>query len=71
MLKARCKQIGLDPAEIGGHSLRAGHATQAAENGAGILEIAHGGRWLSLQTVQAYVRFGARFNSSSSGKLDL
>jgi integrase len=71
MLKRRCAAIGIDPREIGGHSLRAGHATQAAENGVDILEIAQQGRWRDLRKVQVYVRSGRRFSFNSSGKLGL
>lgn len=71
MLKRRCVAIGLDPMLIGGHSLRSGHATQAAENGADVLEIAQQGRWANLKHLQTYVRSGRRFKYNSSSKLGL
>lgn len=71
MLKRRCAGIGIDPYLIGGHSLRAGHATQAAENGADLMEIAQQGRWKNLKTVQVYIRSGRRFTFNSSAKLGL
>ena len=71
MLKRRCTAIGIDPALIGGHSLRAGHATQAAENGVDIVEIAQQGRWKDLRKVMVYVRSGRRFSYNSSAKIGL
>jgi integrase len=71
MLKRRCDAIGIDPACIGGHSLRAGHATQAAERGVDVVEIAKQGRWKDLRKVMIYVRSGQRFLYNSSGKLGL
>ncbi|WP_043343306.1 site-specific integrase [Belnapia moabensis] len=71
MLKQRCAAIGIDPARIGGHSLRAGHATQAAEKGVDIIEIAQQGRWKDLRKVMVYVRSGRRFTFNSSAKLGL
>lgn len=71
MLKRRCSAIGIDPASIGGHSLRAGHATQAAECGVDVVEIAKQGRWKDLRKVMVYVRSGQRFAYNSSGKLGL
>lgn len=71
VIKERFAQIGLDPDRLGGHSLRSGHATQAAQNGASEFEIAEQGRWKSMQTVKRYVRLGTQFKNNSSRKLGL
>lgn len=71
MLKQRCSALGIKPSCIGGHSLRAGHATQAAENGVDVLEIAQQGRWRDLRKVQVYVRSARRFSYNSSAKIGL
>lgn len=71
ILKDLCAEAGEDPDEIGGHSLRSGHATQAAENGASPFVIAAQGRWRSLQMVMVYVRLGKRFQNNSVHHLGL
>jgi site-specific recombinase XerD len=55
------KEAGLDPAEFGGHSLRAGFATSAAEIGASILKIMETTRHKSVDVLAAYVRRGDLF----------
>ena len=60
MLQARAQAVGLDDLPISGHSLRAGHATTAAANGAGIGRIAAQARhrdlktWSSITSVAVY-----------------
>lgn len=71
ILKTLCGDVGLDRTKIGGHSLRSGHATEAAENGASPFEIAAQGRWRSLQMVMVYVRMGKRFKNNSANYLGL
>lgn len=71
VLKDLGEDVGLNRREIAGHSLRAGHATQAAENGASPFEIAAQGRWRSLQMVLVYVRMGKRFKNNSANYLGL
>jgi hypothetical protein len=70
-LKYWGEQIGLDPRTVGGHSLRAGHATTAARNGAFPFSIAHQGRWKSLETVRQYIRRGKEHQDNSSSNLGL
>ena len=48
--------IGVDAAPYGAHSLRAGLATAAAENGASSLSIMRRAGWKSVHTVLRYVR---------------
>lgn len=47
---------GLDPADYGGHSLRAGQATYLSEQGKSPTLIARHGRWKSLNMVLTYCR---------------
>jgi integrase len=71
ILKDLCEGAGMDRADVGGHSMRSGHATQAAENGASPFEIAAQGRWKSLMMVLVYVRMGKRFQNNSANHLGL
>lgn len=70
MLKGYCKKIGINPDEIGGHSLRAGGATQASLNNASETGIKKHGRWKS-DVYQEYIRIADRFKNNPSGKLGL
>jgi site-specific recombinase XerD len=60
VVKARGEAAGLDPRKLGGHSLRAGFATEAASRGVTEAAIQRHGRWESL-VVRDYVRFGSMF----------
>lgn len=70
MLKKYCEKIGINPDEIGGHSLRAGGATQASLNNASETGIKKHGRWKS-DVYQEYIRIADRFKNNPSGKLGL
>ena len=52
---------GFKAAEFGGHSLRAGFATSAAEKGASIFRIMDVTRHRSVETVRGYVRRAEEF----------
>ena len=68
----RCvKRIGLDPAEYGGHSLRAGLVTEAASKGFGQLAISRQTRHKSLSALAGYVRLGAVFEANVVAELGL
>lgn len=56
---------------ISAHSLRAGHATAAAEAGAEERSIMRQGRWKTERTVRGYIRHGSLFTENSSGKLGI
>jgi site-specific recombinase XerD len=56
IVKRCAKRAGLDPAELSGHSLRAGFATSAAESGATIFKIAGQTRHKSMDVLRHYVR---------------
>lgn len=70
-LKYWAAKIGLDPRTIGGHSLRAGHVTTAAQGGASVFSIAEQGRWKNLSTVQRYYRRATSHVDNSSSVLGL
>ena len=56
IVKAHADLVGLDPACMAGHSLRAGFVTSAAETGADLLRIMAQSRHRRAETVQGYVR---------------
>jgi len=68
-LKLWCEHIGINPDEIGGHSLRSGHVTTAGINGASPFSVAKQGRWKSLDTVLTYYRKATPHQDNSSSKL--
>jgi hypothetical protein len=55
-MKRYAALAGLDPAELSGHSLRAGFVTSAAEIGATIFKIAEVSRHKSTDVLAGYVR---------------
>lgn len=56
LVKRYARRAGLDPDDFGGHSLRAGFATQAALGGASDRQIMRQGRWTNPRTVHDYIR---------------
>lgn len=56
LLKQRVREVGLDPTEYSGHSLRAGFVTSAAENGARLDKIMEVTRHKTPAMVLRYVR---------------
>lgn len=66
MLKPRCAGIGINLYLIGGQCLRADHATQAAENGADLMDTARQGRWKNCKTAQVYIRSGYQFTLNTA-----
>jgi integrase len=70
-LKYWAAKIGLDPKTIGGHSLRAGHATTASENGASAASILRQGRWKSYDSMEGYIRRSKEHKDNSSSTLGL
>lgn len=71
ILKERSSGAGLDDLRISGHSLRAGHATTAAENGVPSDRLARTTRHKNLATLARYVRPAEVLRDSSSGSLGL
>jgi len=71
IVKAAATAIGADPAEFGGHSLRAGLATAAARAGAEERHIMRQTGHRSVQTVRRYIREGELFRDNVSSKVGL
>lgn len=71
-LKDYARASGLDAIDrISAHSLRRGHAHQAEENGADVMEIKDQGGWRNLDTVARYTNTARRQRKNSSSKLGL
>jgi integrase len=71
ILQARSAAAGLADLRLTGHSLRAGHATTAAENGVPSDRLARTTRHKNLATLSKYVRPAEVLRDSSSGSLGL
>lgn len=63
VVKDAAKRAGLDPAAFGGHSLRAGFLTSAAEAGASIFKMMDQSRHKSVETLRGYVRAADAFTN--------
>jgi hypothetical protein len=66
VVKRRVSVLGLDPADFAGHSLRAGLATSAAQNGASELAIMAQTRHRSTASLKRYIRRGNLFRSNAA-----
>jgi integrase len=64
-------RAGFEAGKYGGHSLRAGFATQAAKNGATAFDIMRQTGHRSVQTVSRYVREAQLFRDAPASKLGL
>lgn len=71
VVKRAAAAAGLDPAQVAGHSLRAGHATSAAANGAPERVIMAQTGHKSLNMVRRYIRDGSLFRENSAAFLGL
>ncbi|MEU5694552.1 site-specific integrase [Actinosynnema sp. NPDC020468] len=71
VVKRYALRAGLDPALFGGHSLRAGFATQAALGGASDREIMRQGRWTNSRTVHRYIRTANPLEDNAVTRLGL
>ncbi|GAA1074579.1 tyrosine-type recombinase/integrase [Nocardiopsis composta] len=71
LVKRYARRAGLDPDAFGGHSLRAGFATQAALAGAADREIMRQGRWTNPRTVHAYIRTANPLEDNAVTRLGL
>lgn len=60
ILKARCKQAGLDPASFSAHGLRSGFLTEAANRGIPLLEAMEQSRHKSINQAAGYYNNSAR-----------
>ncbi|WP_028647675.1 site-specific integrase [Nocardiopsis sp. CNT312] len=71
VVKRYARRAGLDPDAFGGHSLRAGFATQAALSGATDREIMRQGRWTNPRTVHDYIRTANPLDDNAVTRLGL
>lgn len=62
---------GVDQTRVSGHSLRAGHATSAAEAGVDAMTISRTTRHRRLDSLARYVRPAGAFEDSTAGKIGL
>lgn len=71
IVKKLAARAGLDAAKYAGHSLRSGHATSAAINGASERSIMAQTGHRSVQMVRRYIRDASLFRENSAGNLGL
>ena len=71
IVKRALSRAGFHAGPYGGHSLRAGFATQAAKNGATAFDIMRQTGHRSIATVSRYVRDAQIFRDTPAGKLGL
>jgi integrase len=71
VVKQAARDVGLDPAEFGGHSLRAGFVTQAFENGVNEIVIAQHTAHRSLASLRRYLRQSDPFRGNPSSMIGL
>jgi len=64
VVKRRAQLTGMDPAEVSGHSLRAGLATAAASAGVQERVIAQTTGHKSMTVLRRYIREGNLFNEN-------
>ena len=69
VVKKYAALAGLDPDSFGGHSLRSGFATSAAENGATLFRLMDQTRHQSVETVRAYIRRAGLFEDHAGSGL--
>ena len=71
VVKRAVALIGLDPTDFGGHSLRAGLATEAARAGAGEVAIMQQTGHKSVATLKGYIRHGSLFRNNAAALVGL
>lgn len=71
LVKQAVTAIGLDPSDYGGHSLRAGLATEAARCGAGEVAIMAQTGHRSVATLKGYIRHGTLFTNNAASVIGL
>jgi site-specific recombinase XerD len=71
VVKRRAKDTGIDPAEVSGHSLRAGLATAAAAAGVQERVIAQTTGHKSMTVLRRYIREGKLFSENAASAVGL
>lgn len=61
LVKRYAAKVGMDPRQIGGHSLRAGFVTSAILGGANIMKVMDVSRHTKVDTLRGYVRIAEQF----------
>jgi site-specific recombinase XerD len=69
LVKVYARRLGLNPADFGAHSLRAGFLTSAARRGASIFKMRDVSRHKSMDVLQAYVRDADLFRDHAGAGL--
>jgi hypothetical protein len=70
-LKRAASRVGLKPEPLGGHSLRAGHVTQAAMNGVSKRGIMRQTGDKSVGILARYIRIGEIFTRNAAAGLGI
>jgi integrase len=65
LVKELAQRLGFDPSQFSAHSLRAGLATSAAQNGASERKIMDQTRHRSVKTLRIYIRDGELFRDNA------
>ena len=68
IIKERAEQIGLDPTQFSGHSLRSGFLTSAAESGSTLSKMMDVSRHRKVDTVMGYIRSADAFKDHAGSK---
>lgn len=71
ILKWAADRAGLKPEPLGGHSLRAGHVTQAAMNGISERDIMRQTGHKSAEMLARYIRIGEIFTRNAAAGLGI
>ena len=71
VVKRYAETLGKDASAYDGHSLRSGHATQAAANGASERSIMNQTGHRSLKMVRRYIREGSLFRENAAARFGL
>ena len=71
ILKRAAARAGLKTDTLGGHSLRAGHVTQAAMNGVSEFVIMKQTGHRSVSTLRRYIRLGELFSQNAASDLGI
>jgi integrase len=71
ILKRAAIRAGLKPEPLGGHSLRAGHVTQAAMNGVSERDIMRQTGHRSAEMLARYIRIGEMFTRNAAAGLGI
>lgn len=69
IVKTHAKRIGINPATVSGHSLRAGFLTSAAQHGTSIFKMMDVSRHKSMDTLSIYIRDAEFFRNHAGAEL--